>query len=151
MEPDQGSIRTEQDSAEAGVHGYLYNLEEVAIRTAASFGVTAYRRKGMTGAWTNEGKLAAIGIRFKRWVSFHGMSFNVNPDLSGFSTIIPCGLAGEKVASLKTILGNKCPSAAMAAKRLADHFSAVWGRDLAVIRQKQLSVSQIPALLAKLG
>ncbi|MDO9541542.1 MAG: lipoyl(octanoyl) transferase LipB [Kiritimatiellia bacterium] len=51
------------------VHGYLTNLEEVALRTAASLGVTAYRRKGMNGAWTDQGKLAAIGVRLKRWVA----------------------------------------------------------------------------------
>jgi lipoate-protein ligase B len=124
------------------VHGYLNNLEEVAIRAAASFGVRAYRRKGMTGAWTDQGKLAAIGVRFKRWVTYHGLSFNVDLDLSGFSTIVPCGLAGEKVTSLKLLLGNKCPSVKEAGKCLANHFGSVCGRDLTVIHQKQFSASQ---------
>ena len=131
-------------------HGYLYNLEEVAICTAASFGVTAYRRKGMTGAWTDQGKLAAIGVRFKRWVAYHGMSFNVDLDLSGFSTIVPCGLAGEKVTSLKMILGNKYPAVEKARECLAHHFSSVFARDLTMIHQKQFSSSQLPSLLAML-
>lgn len=116
--------------AEASVHGYLCQLEEIAIRTAAGFGVRAYRRQGMTGAWTDQGKLAAIGVRFKRWVAYHGLSFNVNPDLSGFAAIIPCGLAGEKVTSLKLMLGNKCPSVEKACECLAKHFSSVCGREL---------------------
>lgn len=113
----------------ADIHGYLNNLEEVAIRTAASFGVTAYRRKGMTGAWTEQGKLAAIGVRFKRWVTYHGMSFNVNPDLSGFSAIVPCGLAGEKITSMKMLLGNACPSLKNVRDVMASQFSAVFGRE----------------------
>ncbi|MCA1809382.1 MAG: lipoyl(octanoyl) transferase LipB, partial [Lentisphaerae bacterium] len=73
---------------EADTHGYLHNLEEVALRTAADFGVQAFRRPGMTGAWTAAGKLAAIGIRLKRWVTSHGMSFNVCPDMTGFQAIV---------------------------------------------------------------
>ena len=134
----------------ADVQGYLNNLEETAIRTAASFGVTAYRRPGMTGAWTDQGKLAAIGVRFKHWVTYHGMSFNVVPDLSGFETIIPCGLAGEKVTSLKLLLGSKCPSVEKARESLANHFSSVCARDLSVIHQKQFSASQLSELLAML-
>jgi lipoyl(octanoyl) transferase len=94
----------------ADAHAFVNKLEEIAIRTAEAFRVPAFRRKGKTGVWTDEGKLAAIGVRFKKWVSSHGMSFNVDVDLAGFNTIVPCGLHGEKVASLKTILGSSCPS-----------------------------------------
>jgi len=138
-------------SAKADIRGYLHNLEEVAIRTAASFGVTAYRRPGMTGAWTDQGKLAAIGVRFKRWVTYHGLSFNVDPDLSGFETIIPCGLAGEKVTSLKILLGNKCPSVKEAGQCLGNHFSAVFARDLTVIHKQYFSAKKLPPLLAMLS
>lgn len=136
--------------AMADVHGYLYNLEEVAIRTAADFGVKAYRRKGMTGAWTDEGKLAAIGVRFKRWVTYHGLSFNVDLDLSGFSAIVPCGLAGEKVASLKLLLGDKCPPVEKARECLANHFGSVCARDLTAIHRRTFSASQLPSLLTML-
>ena len=94
----------------SGLHGYLGNLEEIAIATAMSFGVPAFARKGKSGAWTEQGKIAAIGFRLKRWVSEHGMSFNVDPDLSRFKLIIPCGLVGEPVSSLREILQNACPS-----------------------------------------
>lgn len=115
---------------ETDAHGYLHNLEEIAIRTAGDFGVAAYRRPGITGAWTQAGKLAAIGIRLKRWVTFHGMSFNVKPDLSGFATIIPCGLVGETVTSLEKLLGAACPTLAQVREQMERHFSDVCRREL---------------------
>jgi lipoate-protein ligase B len=134
----------------ADAHGYLHNLEETAIRTAADFGVKAYRRKGMTGTWTDKGKLAAIGVRFKRWVSWHGLSFNVDPDLSGFETIIPCGLTGEKVTSLKVLLGNKYPSLKQVRERLALHFSSVFGMEITSLKQNQFSAGQSASLISML-
>ncbi len=128
---------------EADAHGYLHNLEEVAIRTAADYGVQAFRRKGMTGAWTESGKIAAIGIRFKRWVAFHGMSFNVNPDLSGFAAIIPCGLAGEPVTSMRKIMGEAAPTTDTVRERLAFHFGAVCHR---MLRPFAFSGADCPAL-----
>jgi len=95
---------------EADIHAFVGKLEEIAILTAEAFCVTAFRRKGKTGVWTDQGKIAAIGIRFKKWVSSHGMSFNVNVDLGGFDAIVPCGLHGEKVTSLQAVLGERCPT-----------------------------------------
>jgi len=118
--------------AEADAHGYLHNLEEIAIRTAADFGVTAWRRAGKNGAWTAAGKIAAIGFRLKRWITLHGMSFNVDVDLAGFDTIVPCGLAGEPVASLKTILGPAGPTVAQVRAAMQRHFAVVCGRKLQV-------------------
>lgn len=117
-------------SAEADSHGYLTNLEEVAVRTAADFGVTAYRRPGMNGAWTDAGKIAAIGFYLKRWVTMHGMSFNVDLDLAGFQLIVGCGLVGEKVSSLRHILGDRCPALAIARDHMARHVEQVLGRPL---------------------
>jgi lipoate-protein ligase B len=114
--------------AEADVHAYVHQLEEIAIQTAARFGVTAYRRAGKTGAWTDRGKLAAIGVRFKRWVSSHGMSLNVNMDLAGFDTIIPCGLRGEPVTSLKALLGAECPSMEAVRTEALRQFEQIMGR-----------------------
>ena len=90
-------------------HGYLYHLEEVAIQTALYFGLNAYRREGMSGAWTDQGKFAAIGFYLKKWVSSHGMSINVCPDLGGFQWITPCGLAGHPVTSIQQVLGINAP------------------------------------------
>jgi len=115
---------------EADSHGYLSNLEEIAIQTLADFGVKGFRKEGKSGAWTDAGKIAAIGFRLKKWVSFHGMSFNVSPDLSGFQTIVPCGLVGEPVASLETILGHSCPKMEQVGTSLLNHFSTVCHRKL---------------------
>ena len=115
---------------EADSHGYLYNLEQTAIQTLEDFGIKGFRREGKSGAWTDAGKIAAIGFRLKRWVSFHGMSFNVSNDLMGFDTIVPCGLVGEPVASLKTILGAACPEMEQVSDALLNHFSTVCKRDL---------------------
>ncbi|HOW96697.1 MAG TPA: lipoyl(octanoyl) transferase LipB [Kiritimatiellia bacterium] len=116
---------------EADAHGYLFNLEEVGLRTAADFGVQAWRRPGLNGIWTEAGKLAAIGFRIRRWVTMHGMSFNVDPDLGGFQAIFPCGLR-EPVTSLRALLGGRCPALSAVRDRMAVHFGAVFQRPLAV-------------------
>ncbi len=131
---------------EADSHGYLSNLEEIAIRTLGDFGVEGFRKEGKSGAWTNAGKIAAIGFRLKKWVSFHGMSFNVSLDLSGFQTIVPCGLVGEPVASLKTILGDACPEMDQVRDSLLNHFSTVCSRKL----ERFDADGEMPANLAKL-
>lgn len=130
---------------EADARGYLRCLEEIAIRTAADFKVAAFRRPGLTGAWTASGKLAAIGIRLKRWVAFHGLSFNVNPDLSGFAAIVPCGLAGEPVTSLDVLLGKACPDMETARERLLKHFGDVCRRTV-----RRFPGAQPPPELARL-
>jgi len=117
---------------EANSHGYLWNLEEVALRTLADFDIEGFRREGKNGAWTEKGKLAAIGFRLKKWVSFHGMSFNVSLDLSGFQTIVPCGLVGQSVASMQTILGDACPPMDQVRDRLLMNFSKVCQRELEI-------------------
>jgi lipoyl(octanoyl) transferase len=118
------------DRKTAGARGFLYRLEEVAIRTADSFGIPAYRRQGRAGAWTDHGKIAAIGFRVRRGITSHGMSLNVASDLGGFSRIVPCGLVGEPVASLAGILGAAAPSLDDVAQAMAKACSAVFERPL---------------------
>ena len=133
-------------SSEADSHGYLWNLEEVALHTLADFGIAGFRREGKNGAWTEQGKVAAIGFRLKRWVSFHGMSFNVSLDLSGFQTIVPCGLVGQPVASMKTLLGEKCPPLEAVRDRLLVNFSEVCARELEIFP----SLDESPAKLREI-
>lgn len=116
--------------AAADTHGYLWKLEEVAIRTAADFGVDAYRREGMNGAWADAGKIAAIGFHIKRWVTIHGMSFNAAAVPEGFGLIVPCGLEGQAVTSLKTVLGADCPAMDAVARQLLSNFAEVCGREI---------------------
>ena len=86
------------------VRRFVWLLEEWLIRTLAQLGVESGRREGRIGIWVTtprgEEKIAALGIRIRRWVSFHGIALNVNPDLSHYSGIVPCGLSNFGVTSL---------------------------------------------------
>ncbi len=93
------------------VRAFVHGLEEWLIRTLGEFGVKGERRAGRVGVWvdrttpggaTREDKIAAIGVRIRRWVSFHGLALNIEPDLSHFSGITPCGVSdpGLGVTSL---------------------------------------------------
>lgn len=122
--------------SETNAHGYLWNLEEVALRSLADFGIQGFRVDGKSGAWTEKGKVAAIGFRLKRWVAFHGMSLNVCLDLSGFQTIVPCGLVGQPVASMQSLLGSACPAMSAVRDRLLVNFSGVFHRDLEILQDR---------------
>lgn len=87
------------------VHKYVRDLEEVLIRTLADFGIEAFRIEGLTGVHTREGKVAAIGVHIKRWVTTHGFALNVNTDLSYYNWIIAC--EGEPVTSMERLLGRE--------------------------------------------
>lgn len=88
------------------VHQYVRDLEEVLIRTAASFGVATERIQGLTGVWAGKNKLAAIGVRISRWITSHGFAFNVGTNLRHFDLIVPCGIADKGVTSLEVLLGR---------------------------------------------
>lgn len=80
---------------------FVCNLEAWLIKSAAAFGVTAGIREGRVGVWVERGdgredKIAAIGVRLRRWISFHGIAFNVAPDLTHFSGITPCGISDPR-------------------------------------------------------
>ena len=111
-------------------HRYLRGLEESLMRTLADYGVAAGRNPGLTGVWLGNDKIAAIGVRISGGVTSHGFALNVNTDLSYFGHIIPCGLVGKGVTSLAEQVGHPVPLAEVAA-RLADHFAAEFGLDLA--------------------
>ena len=86
------------------VRAYVASLEEWLIRTLAAFNVRGERREDRVGVWVSrpdkgpgfEDKIAAIGVRLRRWVSFHGVSINVEPDLTHFDAIVPCGVADPR-------------------------------------------------------
>jgi lipoyl(octanoyl) transferase len=88
----------------ADVRAFVRDLEEWLIRTLAAFNVKGERREGRVGIWVARGlredKIAAIGVRVRRWVTFHGVSLNVDPDLTHFSGIVPCGVSEHGVTSL---------------------------------------------------
>ena len=93
------------------VRWFVSELETWVIDACASLGVSAYRREGRIGLWVNEGehglklesKIAAIGIRLRRWVSFHGIAINIAPNLEHFSGIVPCGINNYGVTSFEDL------------------------------------------------
>ncbi len=86
---------------------YVKNLEQWVIATLAHFGVEGFTREGRIGVWVQDGssesKIAALGIRVRKWVSFHGICLNVHPDLSHYSGIVPCGINNYGVTSLHAL------------------------------------------------
>ncbi len=108
--PGQRIAYVQLDLARRGrdVRGYVCALEGWVIAALAHFGVTARRAPGRIGIWCDdreghEAKIGAIGVRVRRWVTMHGLSINVEPDLSHFSGIIPCGIAEYPVTSLAAL------------------------------------------------
>ena len=91
-------------SRKPDVRAYVRDLEEWLIQALAEFNVKGERREGRVGIWVQRGiredKIAALGVRIKRWVSFHGVALNVDPNLSHFTGIVPCGVTAHGVTSL---------------------------------------------------
>jgi len=88
------------------VSWYMRRLEQLAIDVLKDFGISASRIKGLTGVWVGEEKIAAQGVRISRWVTMHGFSLNVNPDLSFYDGIIPCGIFDYGITSMEELLGS---------------------------------------------
>ncbi|MBC7447146.1 MAG: lipoyl(octanoyl) transferase LipB [Hymenobacteraceae bacterium] len=99
------------------IHRYLRTLEEAVIRVLAQYGLTAGRIAGLTGVWLdfaagapNPRKICAMGVKASRWITMHGLSLNVNTDLTYFTRIVPCGIADKAVTSMQAELGRVVPS-----------------------------------------
>ncbi len=124
------------------VHKYVRDIEEVLIRTLSDFGIAAFRIEGLTGVHTIEGKVAAIGVHIKRWVTTHGFALNVNTDLSFYDWIIAC--EGEPVTSLDRILGREV-DIAQVEDRIETNFKTVFEYEhfeLAPISEPDVFTSQ---------
>lgn len=103
-----GYVMLDLKHRKADVRGFVRDLEDWLIGTLAEFGVKGERRDGRVGIWVarkdgSEDKIAAIGVRVRRWVTYHGMALNVAPDLSHFAGIVPCGIRGHGVTSLAAL------------------------------------------------
>lgn len=123
---------------EMWAHGYLRALEQIALDTASAFGIEAFRREGMAGAWAAQGKYCAIGFKFTRWVSMHGLALNVKPDLRIFDLIDGCGLVGEPVTSFERILGESTPTMLEVAGQIQKKTSTSLNRELVEVRSEEL-------------
>lgn len=91
------------------VHLYCRKLEEMGLGILSDYGLMGRRMPGLTGVWVGEEKIMAIGVGVKRWVSFHGLAFNVNTDLEYFRLIHPCGIKDRGVTSLACLLKREIP------------------------------------------
>lgn len=111
------------------LHRYLRDLEEVLFRALAEFSIRAGRRPPYTGVWVGERKIAAIGVAVRRWISFHGFALNLDPDLSHFALIHPCGIRHLGVTSMRALLGRP-PSRDAVIQAVGRGFAAVWDRPI---------------------
>ena len=111
------------------VRQHVYRLEEWIIRVLGDFGVDGARREGRIGIWVShrgrDEKIAAIGVRVRQWVTYHGLALNVHPDLSHFRGIVPCGLASYGVTSLHDL--GITPSMEVVDQAFKKHLSPLFG------------------------
>lgn len=121
------------DGAEKDAHAYLRNLETGLIGVARHFGIEADRVEGLTGIWVGNEKLGAIGVRLSTgWITSHGFALNVSTDLTGFSSIVPCGIRGRGVTSLARLLGWS-PSLEQVAEIAKDEIAGALNREAATL------------------
>jgi len=132
------------------VRWYVRQLEEMMIRTATDYGVTARCVEGRHGVWVDtpagEEKLAALGVHLSRWVTSHGLAFNVATDLRYFELIVPCGIAGKRATSLEKLLG-RAVDFRECAQKLVKHFGEVFGSSPAAMPREafEAAVARTPA------
>jgi lipoyl(octanoyl) transferase len=112
------------------LRAYIWGLEEWVIRTLEHFNLHGERRQGRVGIWLTrpdgaEAKIAAIGVRIRRWVTYHGIAINLDPDLDHFTGIVPCGIKGFGVTSFADL--GLTTSMAELDSALIDSFGAVFG------------------------
>ena len=113
------------------IHKYLRFLEEAIILTLKDYGLTSERSPGETGVWLGVGtpfarKICAMGVRASRWVTMHGFALNVNVDLGYFDNIVPCGIRGKAVTSLRVELGVDYVDENKVKEHILKHFAALF-------------------------
>ena len=116
-------------SYDLGASDYMHLLEEVISRSLADFGIVTHRREGFIGVWVGPNKIAALGARIKRGVTFHGFALNVAPNMFHWTLIIPCGITDGGVTSMALEL-PAAPPMPDVRERIATHFAELFGVDL---------------------
>ena len=111
------------------VRKYMWSLEETMIRTCADFGLSADRVEGLNGAWIEDRKVGAVGVRISRWVTMHGLALNASSDLSHFELIVPCGITDKAVTSLSAEL-ERTVAVPEVLDPLVAHFAGLYGVDV---------------------
>lgn len=111
------------------VRKYVWSLEETMIRTCADFGLSAGRVEGLNGAWVEDRKIGAVGVRISKWVTMHGLALNADSDLRQFDLIVPCGISDRGVTSISAELGRAVTVAELV-EPLARHFAELYGAEI---------------------
>jgi lipoate-protein ligase B len=124
-------------AGERDVHGYMRNLEESLIRLLAGYEIKGERDSRYTGVWTSLGKIAAMGVHLSRWITRHGFALNVNTDLSFYQMIVPCGITGRNVTSMKDQLSRSIDLAEVADRYISE-FSTVFHRNMIQMEESEL-------------
>ena len=101
---------------------YMRELEQLMIDVLKEYGIEGSTKKGLTGTWVKDHKIAALGVRISRWVTMHGFSLNISPDLSYYQDIIPCGIQEYGVTSMAMIMGEEVPSMDEVKIKMVDYF-----------------------------
>jgi lipoyl(octanoyl) transferase len=96
-------LRKEQD-----LHRHVWRLEEMIIRTLGEFDIQATRHSRGIGVWVGGRKIAAVGVRCRKWISYHGIALNIDPNLRHYSGIVPCGMRDSPVTSMRALGINVC-------------------------------------------
>ena len=113
------------------VHAYLRRLESFLIALLEDYGIAACRRKGLTGVWTDAGKIVSIGVAVSHWITWHGFALNVAPNLDHFGLIRPCGLTGVRITSMEELLGA-APGMDEVSARLVERFCESFSFDTVI-------------------
>ena len=121
-----------------GVSDYMHALEDILIGTLADFGLAAERRTGVIGVWVQGSKIAALGARVERSVTYHGFALNVTTNLAHFALIVPCGLADARVTSMQRELGERVDME-LVRSRLTRHFGHLFG-----VPMEETTLAELP-------
>jgi lipoate-protein ligase B len=105
---------------------YMRELEQLIIDVLKEYDINAGRKKGLTGVWVKGKKIAALGVRISKWVTMHGFSLNINPDLKYYQGIIPCGITEYGVTSMADLLNDDVPNMSEIKDILVKHFIAIF-------------------------
>ena len=129
------------------VRWYVEQLEEIMIRTTADFGIAARRVEGRHGVWVDapggEEKIGALGVHISRWVTSHGLAYNVSTDLRYFDWIVPCGIRDKRATSLAHLTGRTL-ACDQVRERMMAHFADVFG-----LRLERVSRGTLAEAVAK--
>jgi lipoic acid synthetase len=119
------------------VSRYIFNLEEVLIRALGDFGIEGTRNRLNRGVWVGDSKIGSIGVAIRRWITYHGLSLNVSPNMTHYDFITPCGLQGIEATSMRELLGKE-PDHRRVRDGILRHFQQVFEMELVRVDMEEL-------------